>query len=77
MPEPRRSRSLMAHFSEVADPREGWRVLYPLREVLLLVLSATLAEWMISLRSSCEAGSGSTSCGGFIPMSAVFPRTTR
>lgn len=27
MPEPRRSRSLMAHFSEVADPREGWRVL--------------------------------------------------
>jgi predicted transposase YbfD/YdcC len=33
----------MSHFSEVADPREGWRVLYPLRELLLLVLSATLA----------------------------------
>lgn len=43
MPEPRRSRSLMDHFSAVADPREGWRVLYPLRELLLLVLSATLA----------------------------------
>src|SRR6202142_3158262 len=43
MSEPRRSRSLMAHFSAMADPREGWRVLYPLRELLLLVLSATLA----------------------------------
>ena len=43
MPDPRCSRSLMAHFSAVEDPREGWRVLYPLRELLLLVLSATLA----------------------------------
>lgn len=37
------SRSLMDHFSTVEDPREGWRVLYPLREILLLVLCATLA----------------------------------
>jgi hypothetical protein len=37
------SRSLMDHFSAVEDPREGWRVLYPLREILLLVLCATLA----------------------------------
>jgi predicted transposase YbfD/YdcC len=33
----------MDHFSRVKDPREGWRVLYPLREVLLLVLCATLS----------------------------------
>jgi hypothetical protein len=35
----------MAHFSAVADPREGWRGLYPLLLLLLLVvvLSATLA----------------------------------
>lgn len=43
MPEPTRPRSLMEHFSGLEDPREGWRVLYPLRELLLLVLSATLA----------------------------------
>jgi predicted transposase YbfD/YdcC len=33
----------MDRFSAVDDPREGWRVLYPLRELLLLVLSAALA----------------------------------
>src|ERR1700686_324377 len=43
MREPRRCRSLMEHFSAMDDPREGWRVLYPLRELLLLVLCATLA----------------------------------
>ena len=43
MPDPRYRRSLMDHFSALEDPREGWRVLYPLREVLLLVLSATLS----------------------------------
>ena len=43
MPEPIRPRSLMEHFSALDDPREGWRVLYPLRELLLLVLCATLA----------------------------------
>ena len=43
MLEPRRPRSLMEHFSAVDDPREGWRVLYPLRELLLLVLCGTLA----------------------------------
>ncbi len=34
MSEPERSRSLMEHFSAIDDPREGWRVLYPLREQL-------------------------------------------
>ncbi len=43
MPEARRRRSLMEHFSALDDPREGWRVLYPLRELLLLVLCGTLA----------------------------------
>lgn len=43
MPDPPCRRSLMDHFSTVGDPREGWRVMYPLRELLLLVLSATLA----------------------------------
>lgn len=36
------SSSLLAHFAALRDPREGWRVLYPLREILLVVLCATL-----------------------------------
>ncbi len=43
MPDPKCRQSLMEHFSAVDDPREGWRVLYPLRELLLVVLCATLA----------------------------------
>ena len=34
---------LLDHFSALEDPREGWRVLYPLEEILLLVLCATLS----------------------------------
>src|SRR3546814_9344933 len=37
------SRSLLEHFSALEDPRERWRVVYPLPEILLLVLSATLS----------------------------------
>jgi predicted transposase YbfD/YdcC len=38
-----RSVGLLDHFSALEDPREGWRVLYRLDEILLLVLCATLA----------------------------------
>lgn len=34
---------LLDHFSALKDPREGWRVLYPLPEVLLLLLCATIS----------------------------------
>jgi predicted transposase YbfD/YdcC len=34
--------SLLDHFSALRDPRQSWRVLYPLPEILLLVLCATL-----------------------------------
>src|SRR3546814_5202630 len=37
------SRSLLDHFSALADPRQRWRVVYPLPEILLLVLCATLS----------------------------------
>lgn len=37
------SLSLLDHFSALSDPREGWRVIYPLPEILLLVLCATLS----------------------------------
>lgn len=35
--------SLLDHFSALEDPRQSWKVVYPLPEVLLLVLCATLA----------------------------------
>lgn len=35
--------SLLDHFSALKDPRQQWRVIYPLRELLLLVLCATLS----------------------------------
>ena len=35
--------SLLDHFSALQDPRQSWKVLYPLPETLLLVLAATLA----------------------------------
>lgn len=36
-------RSLIEHFSALEDPRQAWKVVYPLPEILLLVLCATLA----------------------------------
>ena len=35
--------SLLSHFSALEDPRQSWRVIYPLPEILLLVLCATLS----------------------------------
>jgi hypothetical protein len=39
-----RLRRLLDHFSAVTDPREQWRVGYPLPEVLLLVVCGTIAS---------------------------------
>lgn len=43
MPQSPPSASLLGHFSALSDPRQSWRVLYPLPEILLLVLCATLS----------------------------------
>lgn len=37
------ARSLIEHFSGLEDPRQAWKVEYPLAEIMLLVLCATLA----------------------------------
>ena len=37
-------KNLLEHFSEVADFRASWRVMYPMPEVLLLVVCATMAS---------------------------------
>src|SRR6201982_2376646 len=41
---PARLALLLQHFSEINDDRESWRVAYPLKEVLLLVSCATIAN---------------------------------
>ncbi len=35
--------SLVSRFSALDDPRQAWNVIYPLPEILLLVLCATMA----------------------------------
>jgi len=37
------STSLIDHFAALKDPRQAWKVVYPLPEILLLVLCGTLA----------------------------------
>lgn len=39
----RPSSAILDHFSALSDPRQNWRVVYPLPEILLLVLCATLS----------------------------------
>src|SRR5260370_8035936 len=34
---------LLKHFSQLGDEREPWRVMYPLKEVMLLIVCATIA----------------------------------
>lgn len=36
-------RSLLDHFSTLEDPRQAWKVAYPLPEVLLIVLCGVMA----------------------------------
>ena len=39
-----RLRVLLDHFSRIEDTRQAWKVAYPLREVLFLVVCATIAN---------------------------------
>jgi hypothetical protein len=43
-PEKSRLRALLDHFFMIEDPCEPWRVAHPLPEVLLLVVSGTIAD---------------------------------
>jgi predicted transposase YbfD/YdcC len=43
LPKPRLA-LLLEHFAAIEDQREPWRVMYPLREVLFLVVCATIAN---------------------------------
>lgn len=35
--------AILDHFSALKDPRQAWKVIYPLPEILLLILAGTLA----------------------------------
>lgn len=37
------SKSLLDHFSALTDPRQSWKVVYPLPEILLTILCGTMA----------------------------------
>src|SRR6266478_4616411 len=39
-----RLRLLLDHFSKIKDGRQAWKVAYPLREVLFLVVCGTIAN---------------------------------
>ena len=41
---------LLGHFAALSDPRQHGKVLYPLLEILLLVLSATIVGQTTSSR---------------------------
>jgi predicted transposase YbfD/YdcC len=43
LPKPR-LRSLLDHFSAIKDTRQSWKVMYPLREVILLTVCGTIAS---------------------------------
>jgi len=38
-----RLRLLLDHFAKITDSRQAWKVAYPLREVLFLVVCGTIA----------------------------------
>ena len=54
------AKSLLDYFSALKDPRQGWRVVYPLREVLLLVLCASLCGMDDFVEIGCGANCVST-----------------
>lgn len=71
-------KTFIDHFSALEDPRQAGKVVYPLPEILLLVLCATLAgaedfveitRWGRRKLDLPHAGS--------CPMRTVSPRTTR
>ena len=54
--------SLLEHFSALEDPRQRWKVIYPLPEVLLLVLCGTMAGAEDFVQKAYPSASGATRC---------------
>ena len=63
--------SLLDYFSTLKDPRQTWKIVYPLPEILLLVLAATLAGADDLSRCGCGDGSTCRFCAGSCPFAAA------
>jgi hypothetical protein len=62
--------SLIDHFTALKDPRQAWKVVYPLPEILLLVLCGTPRRRR-GFRRNPPLGSGQS--GVPAPLPAVRP----
>ena len=71
------SSPLLDHFSALSDPRQGWRVIYPLPEILLLVLCATLSGMDDFVEIRLWGEQRLDFCDVFYLMSAAFRPMTR
>ena len=67
--------SLLEHFAALEDPRQTAKVLYPLPEILLLLLAGTLAG--ADDFSEMELWGNWPSCADSCPTSTGSPVTTR
>jgi hypothetical protein len=68
---------LLDHFSALKDPREQWRVLYPLREVLLLLLCGTLSGMDDFVEINLWGRERLDFLRRFLPFEHGVPSTTR
>jgi hypothetical protein len=62
---------LLQHFSKLDDGREPWRVLYPLKEVLRVVVCATIARTTHNVRLPWTADAARVGRGMAAAMSAT------
>lgn len=69
--------SLLVHFPALDDPRQRGEGVYPLAEVMLLVLCATLAGAEDLSRLRPGGAESSTSCAGLCPLRAASSRMIR
>jgi hypothetical protein len=69
--------SFLAHFAALRDPRKVVKVLYPVPEILLLVLCGTIAGGDDFTENALWGEEHLGSCGVFCRFSTVYPATTR
>jgi hypothetical protein len=68
---------LLDHFAALSDPRQHAKVLYPLPEILLLVLAATIAGADDFVETTLWGTEHLRSSSAFTAMIAASPATTR
>ena len=67
---------LLDYFSALDDPRQSWKVCYPLEEVLLIVLCATMAGAEDFVQIERWGNRKPDFCAAFCRLRKVCPRTT-